>query len=105
MSREAILNESRKEEKKSNNKTSNDVCVDTADGYLALCLQYSQPGQNSICSLAIILLSERDRSITEERANKKANKGTTKATEAFSAFPASSIPYKTYSVFWPRVQL
>lgn len=27
MSGEAILNESRKEEKKSNNKTSNDVCV------------------------------------------------------------------------------
>lgn len=45
---------------KPNNKTSSDVFIDTAAGYLAGCLGYSQPDQNPICSLAIFLLSEMD---------------------------------------------
>lgn len=47
---------------------------------LAVCLQYSQTDQNSICSLAIFFLSERDRRVTRG----KANKDTAETKEAFS---------------------
>lgn len=55
--------------------------------WLAGCLQCSQTDQNSICSLAIFFLSEKDQSITGGKANKKkANKDTAERVEALSPF-------------------
>lgn len=88
-----------KREEQPNNKTGNDMAIDIATGYLAGCLQYSQTDQNSICSLTIFFLSKRDLSITRG----KANKDMADTIESLSPFPAASVTYKTYSVFWPQV--
>lgn len=60
----------KKEVQEPNNETGNDASIDTATGYLAGRLQYSQTDRNSICSLAIFFFSFKVRGATGERQTK-----------------------------------
>lgn len=74
------------------------MSIDTATGYLAGRLQYSQTDQNSICTLAIFYLSEKDQSITGESQTKKGNKDMAETIKAVSPFPAAAITSEPFSL-------